>query len=132
MKVIRTERLTTTTVTQILNNNCPDRKIFDLLSIDAERLDLGILKSIDFKKYLFNFLIVEDTTEIGNVTEAPIYTYLVSQGFTLLSKLLYSCIYYFDFSSENGKQQLRDIGIKSKPEFFNTKPWTFRFMNAVN
>ena len=66
---------------------------------------------------MFNFLIVEDTTEIGNVTEAPIYTYLVSQGFTLLSKLLYSCIYYFDFSSENGKQQLRDIGIKSKQSF---------------
>ncbi len=102
VKVIDKIKLKTSTFNSILEEHFPDKKIFDLMSIDVEGLDLRILKTINFEKYSFNFLIVEDPLDIADISNGETYKFLISKGFKLLSKLYYSSIYYFDFNSFYG------------------------------
>lgn len=131
LKVIEKIKLKTTTISSVLEKHRSDRSNFDLLSIDVEGLDLRILRTIDFDKYLFNFLIVEDKTEITNLAKSEIYNFLTSKGYKLLSKLFNSTIYYFDYSSSNGKRALDKLGIKTEPEILNMSSWVCRFIDSV-
>lgn len=132
LKVVEKIILKTTTIDSVLKKHCSDRRNFDLLSLDVEGFDLRILKTIDFERYLFNFLIVEDKTEITNLAEGEIYNFLISKGYKLLSKLFNSTIYYFDYSSYIGRKALEKLGIKTDPKILNMSSWVCRFMDSVD
>ncbi len=80
-KVIKTLKLKTSTINAILNEHYPYNKHFDLLSIDIEGLDLKILRTLDFNQYHFNFIIVEDPTEISELTTGEINRFLAAKGY---------------------------------------------------
>lgn len=131
-KVIEKLKLNTTTIDVILNKHAQENKNFDFLSIDVEGLDLRILRTIDFNEYSFNFIIVEDTTEVLDIVAGEIYEYLLSKGYQFLSKLYFSSIYYFDYSSTSGKRIYDQLGINSNPIFLNQSPYVSRLVQCVN
>ncbi|MCY7361009.1 MAG: FkbM family methyltransferase, partial [Ignavibacteria bacterium] len=132
LKVIEKVKLKTLTISTILKKYWKPTHNFDLLSLDVEGLDLRILKSIDFKSYLFNFIIVEDKLDIEDLQNGRIFNLLISEGYKLYSKLFYSTIYYFDYSSEHGKTILDPNVVKCDPKSFNMSSWVLRFVAAIN
>jgi FkbM family methyltransferase len=131
-RIINKLKLRTTTINAILKKHAQERKDFDFLSIDVEGLDLRILSTIDFNKYSFNFIIVEDTTEISDITTGEIYKFLASKGYQLLSKLFYSSIYYLDYSSDNGKRIFDQLGVNIDPKSLNRSPFVSRMVQVAN
>lgn len=96
IEIVETVKLTTKTLTSILEEYVSDRKHFDLLSIDVEGLDFRIVRSIDFESYKFSYIIVEDNPlDVQAVIEGDIYRYLTGKGYRLVSKLYYSCLYIY-------------------------------------
>lgn len=94
VKVIEKIKLVTSLINPIMEKYIPGKKDFDLLSIDVEGLDLRILKTLDFDKYKFRYIIAED--EPGDVTQcmkSSMTAFLDLKGYKLLSKLYYSNIY---------------------------------------
>jgi len=94
IRIVRTVKLTTRTLASILEKHAPGRKDFDLLSVDVEGLDHKIISTIDFGTYKFRHIIVEDNpADVLSVMEGDIYRTLTANGYKLVSKLYYSCIY---------------------------------------
>ena len=58
---VKTEKIYVKTLTfDGLMNNYPERQYVDFMSIDVEGGEMGILKTIDFKKYKFGLITVEN------------------------------------------------------------------------
>ncbi len=131
-RVINTLKLKTSTINAVLNNHYPDGKRFDLLSIDVEGLDLSILRTLNFEKFHFNFIIVEDPTELLNLPFGEVYNFLATKGYKIVSKLYYSSIYYFDYSSSCGKKIIDKIGFSGKPETLNLSSWACRIIDSIS
>lgn len=131
-KIIDRVKLKTTTIGTILREYAREKKDFDFLSIDVEGLDLRILKTLDFDEYSFNFIIVEDSTEMSGITDGELYEFLVSKGYKLISKLFYSSIYYLDYSSDNGKRIFEQFGIRIDPKFLNRSPFVNRMIQSAH
>lgn len=131
-RIIDRLKLKTTTIGNILREHHKEKKHFDFLSIDVEGLDLRILKTLDFDEYSFNFIIVEDSTEMSDITDGELYQFLVSKGYKLLSKLFYSSIYYLDYSSDNGKRIFEQLSIGINPKFLNRSPIISRMIQSAN
>ncbi|WP_018613715.1 FkbM family methyltransferase [Segetibacter koreensis] len=130
-KIIDRVKLKTATIDSILKEHGQQKKNFDFLSIDVEGLDLRILKTLDFNEYSFNFIIVEDSTEMSDINDGELHEFLVSKGYKLLSKLFYSSIYYLDYSSKDGKRIFDQLGMNIPPELLNRSPYVSRMIQSA-
>lgn len=83
----RSERkLTTQTLTSILDKYLPENQKIDLLTVDVEGNDFNVIKSIDLSKYRPKLIVVEiHGFDLSNIEENEIYQYLVTQQYTLVS-----------------------------------------------
>ncbi len=131
-RIIDRLKLKTTTIGAILREHAQEKKNFDFLSIDVEGLDLRILKTLDFDEYSFNFIIVEDSPEILDITDGQLYEFLGSKGYKFLSKLFYSSIYYIDYSSDNGRKIFEQLSIRIDPKILNRSPFVCRMIECAN
>jgi FkbM family methyltransferase len=77
---VKLERLDT-----VLEKNIPAHTEIDLMSIDVEGMDLAVLFSNNWKKFLPKVIIVEDATfSILNPQKSKIYTFLIKKGYKLV------------------------------------------------
>lgn len=83
----RSERkLTTQTLTSILDKYLPENQKIDLLTVDVEGNDFNVIKSIDLSKYRPKLIVVEiHGFDLSNIEGNEIYQYLVTQQYTLVS-----------------------------------------------
>ena len=81
-------------LSKILDTHLPlDQKI-NFLSVDVEGLDLTVLASNDWEKYRPKVVLVEVLdTSLNKLEKDPIYSYMVTQGYTLFAKLVHTCIF---------------------------------------
>ena len=81
-------------LSKILDTHLPlDQKI-NFLSVDVEGLDLKVLASNDWGKYRPKVVLVEVLdTSLNKLEKDPVYSYMVTQGYSLFAKLVHTCIF---------------------------------------
>ena len=81
-------------LSKILANHLPKRQIIDVLNVDVEGLDLEVLKSNDWRIYRPKIILVEILhSGLSTIKTEPIYIFLEKMGYSLVSKLLHTCIF---------------------------------------
>ena len=79
-------KLTTQTLTSILDKYLPKNQSIDLLTVDVEGNDFNVIKSIDLTKYRPKLIVVEiHGFDLSNIEKNEIYQYLTTQKYTLAS-----------------------------------------------
>ena len=83
----RSERkLTTQTLTSVLDTHLPKGQKIDLMTVDVEGNDFNVIKSIDLKVYRPKLIVVEiHGTDLSNIQENEIYKYLADKSYSLVS-----------------------------------------------
>jgi FkbM family methyltransferase len=88
--VIRTH-----TLAEVLHAHKPDDRPIQFLSVDVEGLDLEVLESNDWEKYIPNVILCEDLT-LRNVecsSDSAIWTFLLTKGYALLGKCVHTLVF---------------------------------------
>ena len=75
------EKVTTRTLTAVLNEYLSPGACIDLLTIDVEGHDFHVLKGLDFKKYRPKMIIIE-MHSAENMKETDIYKFLTKKNYT--------------------------------------------------
>jgi FkbM family methyltransferase len=89
-----TEKLEIVTLGEILENNLQSGKLIDLLTIDAEGLDLEVISGLDFDKYRPLCIIIEDFTfDFSSPNGSSIYSHLIKNNYKLIARCYVSSIF---------------------------------------
>ena len=71
-------------LSKVLDIYLPDGQQIDFLSIDAEGLDLKVLRSNNWEKYRPSIILVEDSLyDFISFSESAVYNYMTSVGYRL-------------------------------------------------
>ncbi|UTA69430.1 FkbM family methyltransferase [Emticicia sp. 21SJ11W-3] len=83
----RSERkLTTQTLTSVLDAHLPKGQKIDLMTVDVEGNDFNVIKSIDLAVYRPKLIVVEiHNTDLSDIHENEIYKYLSGKNYKLVS-----------------------------------------------
>jgi FkbM family methyltransferase len=93
-KVLRTVNLKTKTLKKLFDEYLPSDKKINLLSVDVEGMDLAVLQSNDWKKYLPDYVMVEDRDfDFLSPTKSDIYNYLTNLDYSLIVKTVNTLIF---------------------------------------
>jgi hypothetical protein len=95
--IIGEVRLTPKPLSEILAENLPEGQSIDFYSIDAEGLDLSVLRSNDWMRHRPSFILAEllETT-FDDLAEHEITRYLCDQGYTPNAKLVNTVLFTRD------------------------------------
>lgn len=79
----------------ILNEHLPIGTVIDFLSIDAEGLDLQVLRSNDWARYRPSYVLAEalGMRDVYQVLESELHAYMRSQGYSLFAKCVNSLFF---------------------------------------
>lgn len=93
-KQIKKMHIDVLSLADVLNNYIPTDRRIDFLTVDAEGMDLDVLKSNDWKKYRPSWVLVEQLNleDIENL-DFEIHRYMKSLGYVLFSKT-YNTLFY--------------------------------------
>ena len=81
-------------LSKILDKHLPSNQKINFLSVDVEGFDLTVLTSNDWQKYSPEVVLVEVLdTSLKKLEKDPVYSYMVSLGYTLFAKLVHTCIF---------------------------------------
>lgn len=94
VELIDTYKIRVTTLADMLNEHCKGRHI-DFLNVDVENLDLDVLKSNDWNKFIPSVICVEDHEYDASpgAQDSKISAFLKEKGYVLDSKCRYSLIF---------------------------------------
>ena len=93
-RLLWTKTLRTRTLSELLAEHLPPEQKIDFLSVDVEGHDLEVLRSLDWRRYRPEAVVVEvSQPSVREVLEHAIHAYLSSLGYVLYSKFCNSCIY---------------------------------------
>jgi len=93
-KLIKTQKMTTRPLHEILDQYVPENQDIDLLSVDVEWMDLDVLKSNDWNKYKPSVIVIEELhLTVGNPQKSDIYTFLKDKGYILCACIPPSLIF---------------------------------------
>ncbi|HCN85225.1 MAG TPA: SAM-dependent methyltransferase [Sphingobacteriaceae bacterium] len=85
-------------LTDILNKYLSDDTEIDFFNIDVEGMDLEVLKSNDWQKYIPHYIVVESlSTTLDNDFNSPLNQYLSSLNYTFIGKTVNSLFYKYQF-----------------------------------
>jgi len=87
-KYLKSEKINTISLNQILSNFKIGLNVIDLLDIDVEGHDFKVLRSIDLNKYFVKVILIETGED-----EGKIYNYLRQFGYDLFLKEDRNCFY---------------------------------------
>ncbi len=88
-------KIPTRPLTDILNEHAPQDQPFQLLSVDAEGMDLEVLQSLDWKKYRPEIVLVEDLAfEIEDPQSSVLFQFMKSQSYTLVAKTVSTLMFH--------------------------------------
>lgn len=85
----------THTLAEILDAHKPDDRPIQFLSVDVEGIDLEVLESNNWQKYIPNVILCEDLT-LRNVecrSESNIWTFLHARGYILVGKCVHTLVF---------------------------------------
>ena len=85
-KIIAQKEIEVRPLSEILSAHLPKNQHIDFINIDAEGLDLDILKSNDWSKYIPDFILVEGSFSADSLSDDEIYNYLKSKNYTLVAR----------------------------------------------
>ena len=71
---------------EVLKKYVPEGKKIDFLSIDVEGLDMSVLRSNDWNKYLPEFILVEDIINLESLLTSEVYCFLKEKKYSLKAK----------------------------------------------
>ncbi|HRY82208.1 MAG TPA: FkbM family methyltransferase [Candidatus Moranbacteria bacterium] len=101
-KIIFKKDIETFPLSEILEKYLPKNKEIDFLSIDVENLELNVLKSNDWSKYMPKFILVEMLNDrIDSLQDNKIYNFLVNKNYRLISKTLNTAIFRINTQSND-------------------------------
>jgi FkbM family methyltransferase len=83
-------------LSQILNQNVPKNKKIDILTIDAEGMDMEILETNDWNEYKPEIICLEWCPEDGNGIKSKPDEFLKKHGYSFIAKTEISCFYKRD------------------------------------
>lgn len=93
-KIIGKKEIKTIPLSKILDKYLPPKMKIDFMNIDVEGLDLQVLKSNDWNKYIPEFILIECTeTDLRRIQKEPIYLFLTKKGYVLIAKTYRTCIF---------------------------------------
>ena len=93
-QIVNTIDVSSFPLSKILNEHVPFEQKIDFLSVDVEGLDLQVLESNDWDKFRPKVILVEIIDgSLNSLMDKPIYQFLVSKGYSLFAKLVYTCIF---------------------------------------
>lgn len=95
-KVVKEFELQAVPLAKILGEHLPAGRKIDFMSVDAEGLDLEILKSNDWEKYSPEVVLVEVLTgeaDMASLSGNGIAEFLAGKGYTLYAKAVKTCIF---------------------------------------
>jgi hypothetical protein len=84
VRLSKQQEVVTRTVTEIIDGTTYRDQPIDLLSIDAERFDLKVLRGLDFSRYRPGFVLTELVAPvIEHVLRSEVHGFLDAQGYVL-------------------------------------------------
>jgi FkbM family methyltransferase len=93
-RIVRTVPVPIEPLGAVLDRYLPAGQQVDVLSIDAEGLDLVVLKSNHWEKYQPEFILVEDPDfRPGEVAASGVYTFLAEKGYAVVAVLKRTVFY---------------------------------------
>lgn len=95
-KIIKTYDLQSKTLGEVLRSCLPPNTKIDFMTVDVESLDLEVLESNDWEKYMPELVVVESlATEnsLESLRDCPVYQFLTQKGYTVYSKLSNTLIF---------------------------------------
>lgn len=88
------ERITTRLLTEIIDETIFKDRPVDLLTVDAEGMDLEVLQSLDFARYKPALVIVEQIdASVEEIIDGELHLLLTAHGYKLRSWVVHSLIY---------------------------------------
>jgi hypothetical protein len=108
---IGTSRIKTSTLTEILEQNLPPGQRVGFLNVDAEGLDLDILRSLDFMKYPPQYILVEHKLLIGSKEkneESEIVDFLSRKGYQIVGRTYRTSIFLSESHFQNKKKDYQE------------------------
>ena len=85
-KIINTINIPVFPLHMILDKYLLKNTKIDFLNIDVEGLDMAVLQSNDWNKYIPEFILVEDIIDIENLKNSNVYNFLKNKGYALKAK----------------------------------------------
>lgn len=86
----------TASLEEIFDQYCPNQHI-DMIDIDAEGMDVAVLKTNNWEKYKPTLILVEDQDEtVNNLSELETYKFLQPLGYKMLAKTISTAFYYLE------------------------------------
>lgn len=85
-RIIDKKEIQVFTLSNVLEKYLPKNIHIDFMTIDVEGLDLKVLESNDWTKYVPEFILVEGVFDVDNLKSDRIYTYLVDKGYILVGR----------------------------------------------
>ncbi len=83
-KLIAEKKITTTTLSEVLDQYLPNGTVIDFLSIDAEEYDFEVLKSNNWKQYRPRVVVVEaHNFSLKSPEKNAIYKYMLTNNYQL-------------------------------------------------
>ena len=93
-KIIKKIKLRTKSLKNVLDEYLPKGKSIDFLTVDVEGLDLDVLKSNDWNKYLPKIILVEDSNfSLCDCKKSTIYQFLKSINYRLIARTFNTSFY---------------------------------------
>lgn len=94
-RVVEIRKVEVRTLAQILDQYLPSNKSIDFLSVDAEGLDLSVLRSNDWQRFSPKYVLAEDFSgeTIEDALQSPIAGFLRSVGYVLFAKTAQTLIF---------------------------------------
>ncbi len=77
----------------VLDQHLPANTKIDFLSIDVEGLDYQVLLSNNWSKYKPDVILVEESVNVDDLNNSPIYKFLKDMGYRFFAKTLRTCVY---------------------------------------
>ncbi|PKN02635.1 SAM-dependent methyltransferase [Candidatus Dojkabacteria bacterium HGW-Dojkabacteria-1] len=93
-EILEERKIKTSPLSKILDEYLPENQKIDFMSIDVEGLDLMVLKSNDWGKYLPSYILVESIgDDIESIIKNPIYLFLKKKQYTIVAKTYRTLIF---------------------------------------
>jgi len=95
-QIVETIELEVKKLSDVLDSYLPEGQEIDFLSIDVEGLEVSVLQSNDWDKYLPSVLIIEILrTSFDDLQNSEIFQFVINKGYVLHSKLCNSHIFVY-------------------------------------
>jgi len=85
-KIVSETKIQVYPLAKILEKYLPENQHIDFMNIDVEGLDLNVLKSNDWSKYIPQFILIEGEFDVENISKGEIYRFLKDKDYDIVGR----------------------------------------------